>query len=217
MNMETKFQTSFIPKKPITTKSSTSSDLSRVGTSLLMIVGIFVFSLSILALGGAYGWKYYLANKNVELQKELKTRRDQFNPEQIRVFKNLNDKIELAKKVLNDHIAVSQVFSFIEAFTIENIRFTELNLIVPQYGKPIIFTMRGYGQNYKTVAAQSDILGRLEEINLRDVLSDVIITNPERVENDTVAFNLSGSINRKALSYKTLTESVRKSMKNNDN
>jgi predicted CopG family antitoxin len=182
-----------------------------------MIVGIFVFSLSILALGGAYGWKYYLASKNVELQKELKIRRDQFNPDQIRIFKTANDKIELAKKILNDHIAVSQVFGFIETFTIENIRFTELNLIAPTDGKPITFTMRGYGQNYKTVAAQSDIFGRLEDIKLRDSLSDVIITNPEKAENDTVIFSLSGNINRRALSYKALTESVRKSVQNNEN
>ena len=66
--METRFQTSFIPKKPVAstigTMSSTQAPRPK-NASLFMTLATIIFVLSVLAAGGSYGLNYYLNQSQI--------------------------------------------------------------------------------------------------------------------------------------------------------
>jgi hypothetical protein len=58
--METKFQTSFIPKRPMVPVGGLNASAPRRTTSFFMIAAVLLFVVSIGAAGGMYFWKSYL-------------------------------------------------------------------------------------------------------------------------------------------------------------
>ena len=138
--METKFQTSFIPKKSLTPASPTVS-ANRESTSILLLIGVLVFVVSILAAAGSYGWQKYLESKQNGYGANLATLEKNFNTNSIVALKTTATKIDLASALLKNHIALSQVFGALSAITAENIRFTALDLEVTT-GKQMQISMK---------------------------------------------------------------------------
>lgn len=202
--METKFQTSFIPKKPLTQTDSASS-ATHQSTSILLLIGIFVFVISILAAGGAYGWQVYLQSQQDQYGSALKALKQNFNIDLIVQLKQTATKIDLASKLLNSHIALSQAFAAISAITANNIRFTSLDMQAPtDRSKGITINMNGYAPSYEALAFQSDQLGHLEELGVRNIVVNPVISNPSQNQNSTVSFGLSASLVPDSMLYKKL-------------
>lgn len=208
--METKFQTSFIPKKPLggaglpgaIPAGVVTSTPHRHVTSLFMTLALILFILSALAAGGAYGWKVYAGKQQVSYKKQLEERQRQFNVDLIEQLKQANVKIDTARTLLSGHLALSQIFDVISRFTIENVRFVSMDLSAPsaQSGN-IRLSLRGYGSNFSAVAFQSDVLGQLEQYGLRKVVKNPIITDPTLDSNGTVSFGFSAVVDPGAMSY----------------
>lgn len=208
--METKFQTSFIPKKPLIPMSGLTPAAPRRSVSLFMVIAVLLFIASIAAAGGTFFWKSYVDSSQVKYKEELALREKQFNPNLIEDLKRQNVKIDLGKQLLDNHVAVSQIFDIIGRLTIENVRFTSMDLTVsPQTGEGIKISMKGYGTSLSAIAWQSDVLGKLERYGLRKVVKNPILSDPSLDTNGQVSFGFSASIDPGSLSYTT-------SLKNED-
>jgi hypothetical protein len=203
--MEPKFQTSFIPKKPLSTSSSASSNESSGsrGNSLIFMIGVFVFVISLLVAGGAFAWGKFLEARQVQLGEDLKVLAKDYKVELISLFKQTDTKISIAKELLDNHVAMSQVFGLISRFTAENIRFINLDLsAASDNSKGVTIKMSGYAPSYEALAFQSDRLGHLEDYDLRNVVINPAISGPTQATNGTVSFEFSANIVPKSLSYK---------------
>ena len=205
--METKFQTSFIPKKTFAPMASASSGFSpqhrSSGASIFMMIAIFVFVISLGGLGGAYAWKQYLITNQDTLKNQLVERKKQFNIDQIQQLRIISAKIDLAKQLLQNHIAISGIFSYIGNMTIEGVRFTSMDVVVPTNSTDgIKVSLNGYGLNLASVAFQSDVLGRLEQYGLRNIVKNPMIGNPSQDNSSgKVSFNLTATLDPSSLSY----------------
>ncbi len=203
--METHFQTSFIPKKPVISASQQVSPSPHQSASLLMVIGVIVFIISILLAGGAYGWKSYLVSQRESYKKTLEEHKKQFKLDLITTLKQTDAKIDLAKQILNDHIATTLILDKLGRVTSDGIRFTTLDLNSAP-GKGITLGLNGYGPSYKVVAFQSDLFSHLEDYGLRGEVLGGVVTNPIQNQNSTVSFDMTASINSDSVSYKrTLT------------
>ena len=60
--MDPKFQTSFIPKSPVIAQVKTSPSVPQ--TDIFTSISVTLFVVTLLLLGGVYGYKYYL-NKQI--------------------------------------------------------------------------------------------------------------------------------------------------------
>ena len=205
--METKFQTSFIPKKPLTQPGSSSSSASpsieHQTTSVVLMVGVFVFILSALAAGGAYGWQVFLNSQQNEYKKNLDDLKSNVNLQLIVELKKEATKIDLASDLLNNHVAFSQIFGVISTFTASNIRFTGLDLQAPaDRSKGVKLTLNGYSPDYDSLAFQSDELGHLEALGIKNIILNPIIQNPVQNANSTISFDLSADIEPTSMLYK---------------
>ena len=202
--MEPQFQTSFIPKKmssPI--GMSVGGPKKHTGTSLLMLLGVVVFLGSLATAGGGYAWKHYLQNQQVKYSDDLAAREEHFPIKDIELLKEANVKIDTAKTILSKHIATSKIFGIISQLTTENVRFLSLDLTTPtdQQNDGIKITLRGYGTNFPAIAFQSDVLGHLQDYNLRQTVINPILSDPSRDVNGTVSFGFTATIDPPSLLY----------------
>lgn len=204
-NMEQKFQTSFIPKKPIigTMAGSSIQKLAPEPRSIFMTIAIVVFVLSLASVGAAYGWKAYLQSVQKDYKTELNNRESEFNIKDIERLKHINVQIDTAKNLVNNHLSASAVFDLISKFTIEKVRFLSLDLSQDAGNSgDLSLKLQGEGTSLTALAFQSQVLGSLEEYNLRSSVKNPIMSDPVKQLDGSYSFEFSASIDRDALSYK---------------
>ncbi len=206
--METHFQTSFIPKKPMAQSGEASNPSPKQGISLLMTLGVFLFIVSIAIAGGAYGWKYYLLQQRSTYVDTLTQREAQFSPDRIKLLSDTDKKISLAKSLIKNHLMISDIFNKIAHLTVDNIRFVSMSISSPDISKPITVSMSGYGPTYQVVAFQSDALGQLEQYGLHNVVLNPVLTNPVQNQNGTISFDFSATINPSSILYDSSASST---------
>ncbi|MCX6715967.1 MAG: hypothetical protein NT077_03040 [Candidatus Taylorbacteria bacterium] len=211
--METKFQTSFIPRRPLpATPGSLAPQVPkkhRDGASIFVAIGVIVFVLSLLSIGGAYLWKQYLLGAQKNYEASLVERQATFNIDQISLMKAQSIKISLAKQLLSNHLASSKIFSIISKLTSESTRFISMDLTIP-VGIPAPFelTLVGYSRDYPSVAFQSDVLNQLEKYDLRAVVKNAIVSDPTLNRNGTVSFGFTAEIEPSSFLYSKKLNSV---------
>lgn len=210
--METHFQTSFIPRRPIPNAPGSLAPQvpkkHRDGTSVFMMIAIVIFVCSLLSIGVVYGWKQYLLGAQVQLEKDLALRQREFNLDQISLIKAQSTKITLAKNLLTNHLATSKIFSVISQLTSESVRFLSLDLTVPVgTAAPFQMTLLGYGRDFPSVAFQSDVLNQLEKYGLRSIIRNAIVFDPNLNRNGTVSFGFTAEIDPTTFAY---TKNLRK-------
>src|ERR1035437_2620641 len=113
--METKFQTSFIPKAPITSVGGAGTNFAshprpHGSLSIFFSIGVLLFIVSFGLAGGVYAWKGMVVSSQTDLKQQLADKQKQFNPNLIEDLKGMNIKIDLAKKLMDNHLALSRVF-----------------------------------------------------------------------------------------------------------
>jgi hypothetical protein len=215
--MDTKFQTSFIPKKPIISDPNISIRRSGGGTSVFMFVGIIIFVLSLAGIGFTIAWKQILLKKQLSLQTELKAKEASFNEPLIDQLKKANTKIDLGGQLLKKHLAVSGLFEIVSQLTIQGVRFTSFDFSsvdtakaagssasTPSAGPSsdgIKVTMKGVGNNFSSIAYQSDVLGESEKFGTKKIIKNPIISDLVVDATGKVEFTFTGYINPDDLLY----------------
>lgn len=185
--MEQKFQTSFIPKKPVTDSGTNQSS----GISLLLLVSIIIFFISV-GLAG-----YVFLQKNL-LQQNIK--KDQLAIEQnksglvsdsitIENLVQLNSRIKIAKELLDKHVAISPIFDFLQQRTLKSVRFKNFNF--SSTGKDeigqakISVQMAGQAMDWETIASQADEFGKPE---WKKIINEPKISNLSLNADGSVSF-----------------------------
>jgi len=203
--METKFQTSFIPKRPSSQTvggPSMSVPHRRYTGSIFLTLAVLLFICSLVALGGTYIWNNYLISVAEEYKKELIAREAQYQIDAISKIKADSIRIDLAKRLLSTHLSASQIFSIISQLTVVNVQFLSMNVSPAQTpGGLIRVVLAGYGLNFSTVASQSDTLSQLDRIGLDKIVKNPIISDPTLNQNGTVSFSLTLSIDPNSILY----------------
>lgn len=206
--METRFQTSFIPKKapqsfaPGSIAPAAPRRSAGGGHGVYMTIAVVLFVASLLSIAGAYGWKIYLQSSQSSLESSLANREKEFNLDQISLMKAESTKIQFARQLINNHDAVSKIFSVISQLTSENIRFVSMDLTVPAGTPgPFSLSLSGYGKSFQSVAFQSDILNHLDQYGLQAVVKNSIVSDPTLNHNGTVSFGFTAQIDPKKFAY----------------
>src|SRR3989304_4854166 len=123
--MAQEFQTSFIPKKPITEEKTLAP---RRVSPFAFIAAILFF----LALAGSVSLYFYkaLLNKRISaMDTELKRIESQFDESFVADVSRLDRRILASKEILSGHLAVSPFFLLLEALCINS--FLSIN---PKFG-----------------------------------------------------------------------------------
>jgi hypothetical protein len=191
--MEPKFQTSFIPKKPVI-------DASRVTPPTVKNVNIFsvlaniLFLVTVLVSGGLFGYRLYLTSKIVEADKKLDEARSAFEPTIIKSLLDASTRFSTVNGLLENHFAVSGLMSLLEELTLRNVSFSELSY---SHNAGIIsVSMTGTSRSYNALAKQSEIL------NQNSLLANQVFSDFSLTDTGNISFKYSANINKELVTYK---------------
>lgn len=207
--MEPKFQTSFIPRKQVTSVGGTigggvptqlkpKSDLS----SIFMAISVILFIVSALGLGGAFFWKYYSNQQNISYKEQLAKKEKEYNINNIQNLKVVSVQIDMANKLLENHLAFSKIFDHIGKMAISDVRFLSMDLKSSDSQK-VTVSVKGLGKNLPAVAFQSDVLSSLEKYGVSTIFSNPVIQSPSLDSTGAISFGFSADVDRNSLLFKT--------------
>src|ERR1035437_8359755 len=118
--METKYQTSFIPKKPV---ASVEQRKSSTGMSLFMLISIILFLISLGLAGYILLEKKLLIQEIGTDQETITKNKGNFTSDSntIESLVLLNSRINVAEGLLGKHVAVSPIFDFLQQTTLKSV------------------------------------------------------------------------------------------------
>lgn len=193
--MDTRFQTSFIPKKPIVGSDAVYSS-ARV--SAFFVVALILFLTSVASAAGVYVYEKTLEKANLENDKKLGEKEKRFEPATLNEIQIKNTQINAAKDILSKHVAVSDFLKTLSALTLQTVRFKTFDY---KYVSPdkITLSMKGEGRDFRSVALQSDIFAKKNTI-----FKDPIISNLAVNTDGTIDFDFTASLVANVVSYKAV-------------
>lgn len=198
--MDTNFQTSFIPKKPLAEERV----VAPKGTSLFMFVATLIFFAALASAGGMYFYKSSLEKSIANSNASLAAARNAFEPSLITTLQTLNRRMTDANLLLSKHVAVSPIFKALERNTLKSVQFTKFSYLTPaDLSAPITVKMNGVALDYSTIALQSDQLATNKDI--RNPIFSNLVLNPLT---GTVAFDLTFTVSPDLVKFANHLEDV---------
>lgn len=191
--MDTRFQTSFIPKKPIV-GSDTVYSSARV--SGFFVVALILFLISVASAAGVYVYEKTLEKANLANDQKLGEKEKRFEPATLDEIQVKNTQISAAKDILAKHIVISEFLKNLSTFTLQTIRFKTFDY---KYTSPekITISMKGEGRDFRSVALQSDIFAKKNTIFKNPIVSNLAVNT-----DGTIDFDFTASLTAETLSYK---------------
>ncbi len=147
--METKFQTSFIPKQPVTESSSHKTSAA----SLFFLFAFIVFMATIAAAGAIFIYSNIVSNNIKQGQADLSQNKNAFDGNTIKSLTRLNDRINAIDTLLKKHKSVSSVFQVLELVTLKTVQFNSFSYSATD--DKIKLSMVGQAFNYEAVILQT--------------------------------------------------------------
>ncbi len=199
--MDPKFQTSFIPKKPMTETTYRSS----AGISLFLLLSIIIFLVTLGVSGYVYLEKQSLVKNIISEQDLIKQNKGSFDSDTIESIVTLDSRIVTANQILANHVAVSPIFNFLSQRTLKNVRFKNFNFtnnIKSQSGSNGIgISMSGTAQSWETLASQADEFGKPD---WRKIIHEPKISSFSLNPDGSVSFIFSALIDPQFISYENI-------------
>lgn len=188
--METKFQTSFIPK---TTLEPVASG-GKKPLGLFAFLSTIIFFISAVVAAGAFGVDKYMESKKASMKEDLERNIKAFEPQTIDQYVRLNNRINAAKELLGKHVAISYIFDFLEEQTLQSVGFTDFKYNVGADGGAAL-SLNGSARSYNAVAYQSIILGK------ERALKNPIFSNLDLDNAGNVVFNFTTDVDPGFIAY----------------
>lgn len=217
--MEQNFQTSFIPKKPVVVQHAAPTR----SVSIFTVLAFFVLLTVLLVTGGLYLYKASLATNLKKMQSDLNLARSRFEPSKIAELQLLDRRLRASTEILSHHIAITPVFSALEAITMKTVRYTKFSYafedkkdtrslgaagatgVEAATGGKVIIKMSGQAVGYRSVALQSDLFSTKEE---GKNFIDPVFSNLSLDDKGNVLFDLEFAVDPAFVDYKQMLKTA---------
>ncbi|MCK5059625.1 MAG: hypothetical protein KAR00_00550 [Candidatus Pacebacteria bacterium] len=196
--MDTKFQTSFIPKKPIIPSGKAEHNVHP--TNFFSLLTSVLLVITLLAAAGVFAYQGYLSNRIKTLDTQLAQMEETFESELITELSHIDSRLKSAKSILENHLSTVSLFELLEAITLQDVQFTNFDYTLGSNG--ITVEMSGKARNYSTLVLQSD-----EFVNSKDVRS-IVFSNLDLDSTGNVLFRLALQINKTGFLYKNSIQTL---------
>ncbi len=193
--MEPKFQSSFIPKGPLTTAGTATRISQGADRSVLGTIAVFVFGLSILASLGIFGYEWYLRLDIKKMGQSLLDARTSLAPEVINKISNLDGRIVSTRELLDKHIVLSPLFDFLENSTLRTVRFSQFRYESAD-SRGLTLSMQGQARGYAALAFQAQIF------NATPYMKNVMFSDLSLDEKGNVNFSFKADLDPSVISFR---------------
>lgn len=206
-NMDTKFQTSFIPKKNLPQATSAPSHSVPIGLALLIAIIILIISAG--AAGAVFAYKKILVTKITDMDKQLRDSQKSFEPGFIENISRLNKRIKSANSIINNHTVVSPVFGLLENDALATIKFDSFDYKLRDKNEGLL-TLTGQAKSFTSIALQADIFSQEKHLK-NPAFSDL---NPNQKGN--IVFKFTATVDSSFVYYKNNVNAEKQQQTNNE-
>ncbi len=198
--MDPKLQSSFIPKGPGPSSVGTGLYTRRdnTGRTVVGIIAVLVFVVSLLAALGVFGYGHYLTSRIGSMGKALDEARTTINPELIHQITSLDNRIKGTRDILNKHTVLSPFFAYLESATLQTVGFTDFKYT--RSNDKITLDMKGMARGYQAVALQSDVF------NKSPYFKNPIFSDLHLDEKGNVIFTFAADVTPNLVSYQKFVQ-----------
>ncbi len=184
--METKFDTTFIPKGP----SLTNPDivLRKKRRSLLHRGGFVIFFIALFSAGGLFGYERYLTNDIKAMNDVLVKQKSTYDSNEIDRLKKASLRLSTGSKILENHKATSLFFAELEEQTLKAVQWTTIEINRDEDDKVILVNISGLAKSYASVALQEAALAGSNFFN------EIIFSGLNLDESGNIDFDVKGKI-----------------------
>lgn len=196
--MESDFQTSFIPKKPMIEERAVAS--RPVG--FLTILSIFIFVAVGVASIGLYFYKGIVDKNITDMKATLNLAQGRLESDKIQNLQLLDKRLRASNEVLlKNHVAVSPIFDALSKTTLKNIRYTKFSYdIGVDKNSKVNVKMSGQAVGYRSIALQSDVFTKNTPYLIDPVFSNLTLED----KTGNVLFDLTFSVDPTFINYKEM-------------
>ncbi len=190
--MDPKFQSSFIPKKPLSESSRALGPVSK-NTNIFSVIATILFLIPMFVCGGLFVYEKIVQSQIVGASKELDAARTAFEEDKIHELIDAGSRLNSIRGMLNKHLAVSELIFLLQNFTVKTIQFSNFTFTNKNGAK---ISMDGESVSYNAVAKQSELFASSGFL-FNSTFSDFALA-----QNGLVKFKYIGSVSPKLISYK---------------
>ncbi len=196
--MDQQFQTSFIPKKPVT---EARAPVSRGSSSFFGILATIIFVIALILLGGSYFYRITVIKERDTINANIKSKIKTFDPDFLNEVSTLDKRINAANEVLKQHTMVSPIFAKLEQLSLKTIQFTKFELSPASSGSASLSVkMAGRAVNFAAIASESDVLAGVGS-SKNTYFINPIFSNLNLDDKARVSFDLTFSVDPDLVSY----------------
>ncbi len=189
--MENSFQTSFIPKKPITPTKAKSNKPKN----LFLLIATLLVVIAGLSAGGLYFYKISLLKVKESRSDSLSIIRNNFEEQTIEELRSFSNRMETAKKIIKGHVVLSPLFSLLSEITIPHVQYNSFSH--ESTDKALTVRLEGVALDYRSIALQADMFNDPRSRFFKNVL----FSNLKKDLEGNVKFNLEFDVESSLLSY----------------
>lgn len=190
--VETRFQTSFIPKKPVVAGVAYRSEGQGIG--LLSLIALILVIIAGLASLGIFLYGQFLSSNIEKIGEELAQVKESLDQSALNTFQSLGAKTASAEGLLKNHTAFSLVTGFLESVALKNVRFKDLSFDA-RPGTSATITLRGEAQSYAALASQVNAL------KVFDQIGEIAVSDITLDEKGNVTFSLKLKVSPDLFAY----------------
>lgn len=188
--MENSFQTSFIPKKLVTSNLS-----DKEPRSFFSIIIIFLLIVSVVMSILLFVYKIYLTKQQESLSTSLTITRNSFEKATIDELELFDKRTQSAKEILSNHVVLSPMFALLGEITIPQIQYMNFEQQTNDQG--FLVNIEGLALDYRSIALQADMFNSVKGRSFKDVL----FSNLKKDKNNNISFDLKFNVEPGLLSY----------------
>lgn len=171
---------------------------------LIYAFSFIIFLISFLAYGAAFLYKLYLERQAVAYNKAFEKIKSDIEIDSVVEIIRKSKEIDIAKNILENHRAVSNVFKFMEENTLNNNYFTSFSLgentkaASPDGGKAsggLNVILNGVAKSYEDLSKQMEITKQSKDLN------NFEFSGFKLEENGDISYNLNLMLKNSIIKY----------------
>lgn len=152
--MDNSFDTSFIPQQPLLKVEGSPRHIAPVNIAL--VFALIIFFVTLLVWGGMYFYKTNIDRRVLASEKELESKEASLKTDEIDRYKAIDERLAIAKELLQNHAAFSTILTLLEKITAQNIGWTALSYATDNADGSIRINLTGQAPNYSAVYAEAE-------------------------------------------------------------
>ncbi len=201
--MDSKISTSFIPKESFKSGNLRSR---REPISIIVLVSLFVLTVSIIYFAGIYSYRYIVdnqvnapcqstgdGNSQCGLKASLNLTVRDLQLTQLADLKRLDTKLKNGATVLTAHITLKSFFDLLGQLTVQNIQYKRF-----QFSKGDSFELDGVAKSYDDIAYQQKVFASAEN---QKYITSFAFSDFDLDTKGNVIFKLKMTVNSALLAY----------------